>query len=472
MSANKATIDTKKLEFANEISGTVYSLLIESFANGDKNHYIEMTQKIAEYLFAYYFDTMGEVQSESDILSYNEFLKSKRKDTLVIKNEVFQISLDDANFLLELSERKGFSRTAQETRKALFVLYKILKNCFEYEKHQNVTISFDDFLVAVDAESLKEDTPSNTLKPTSVETKDEPNKETNHIQINKTCSFDFDLLFESEDEEAIKQINVFTEEHNRKHLIDYLDSINKQPDAKEKELHFLRFLVKAYRDTEYSRVLEQILLFACFARCNNPSKGEYNSRFDSDYNIRESSGAIKICPHIKHIDTSVLDFSVFRVPSELIDENVQPKHYDLEFQLNQVEAKYNSINIKSKAKWILKVILSLCIPIGIVMIVTGSNMLRPSGEPVSVGGNLLIIFGIPTVLVGIASLIMAIGFYTSVKYKHDGHDFLTKDGLCYKVLSMKMSIVYGIDPETKLEFTKDRYSEPFNCKFAKVKGSK
>ena len=62
----------------------------------------------------------------------------------------------------------------------------------------------------------------------------------------------------------------------------------------------------------------------------------------------------------------------------------------------------------------------------------------------------VLLFGIPTVLVGIASLIMAIGFYTSVKYKHDGHDFLTKDRLCYKVLSMKMSIVYGIDPETKL----------------------
>lgn len=473
MTIQKARLNEKQLGFVNEISGTAYAFLVEPFNYGDKEHYIEITNKVVEYLFVFYFDTIGDVKSETDVLSYKDFLLSNRKDAVCIKEEIFQISSEDSKHLFELAEKEHFLPTATDTKKTLSILYKVLKNCFENEKHQTLRVSFDAFLLALDANAIQEDAPIKALSngkskinPSIIE------KKTINETISKRRDFsDLKALFDSENDEVIKGINLFTDEMNRKNLIDYLDDINKFPNAKEKELRFLRFLVRAYKDTEYSIILEQILLFACYARCNNPTTGKYNEGFDSSYNMRQSGGAIRICPHIKHIDSKILDFSMFRVPEELIDEEVQPRQYDIEFQLNQVDSKYQSINTKSKAKWILKTVLSLCIFVEIAMIIIGSNMLRPSGEPVSVGGNLLIIFGIPTALVGLASLIMAIGTYSDIKYKHAGNDFLNKDGLCYEVLAMKMAIVYGIYPKTELKFTNDRYSEPFNCKLHKVKSS-
>lgn len=144
----------QKLEFVKGIDQRAYSLLIEDYGETSYSHFSSLVNKIIEFLFEYYFDTIGEVYSESDILKYRDFLKSTRKDALIIKNEIFKLSLTDCDQLYKLASLRGKVPERNDLRKSLLILHKVLLNCYEYEKHERIETSYEDFFRDIGATDL------------------------------------------------------------------------------------------------------------------------------------------------------------------------------------------------------------------------------------------------------------------------------------------------------------------------------
>lgn len=144
----------QKLEFVKEIDQRVYSLLIEDYGEKSYNHFSLLINNVLEFLFEYYFDTIGEVYSESDILQYKNFLKSTRKDALSIKNDIFKVSSADCERLFKLVFLRGKVPDRNDVRESLLILHRVLINCYEYEKHTKVDVSYEDFFKEIGASDL------------------------------------------------------------------------------------------------------------------------------------------------------------------------------------------------------------------------------------------------------------------------------------------------------------------------------
>ena len=151
---NSANNSSDKLAFVKSINDQIYDVLIDSKKSKKPSDYTKPTNKAMEILFAYYFDTLGEIKTAQDILSYRDFLTEKRKDAALIKREVFNISTDDCLFLATLYSFPYAAISKRDAKRALSILFKALSSAYVYETHKAVDITEDDFISAVGAAAI------------------------------------------------------------------------------------------------------------------------------------------------------------------------------------------------------------------------------------------------------------------------------------------------------------------------------